>query len=342
MAFNIGNVVSPQVANALIRKGENRFAGGGIKRRDPIRRVERVDTTDRDQAEFDRLELIKQEAERRQANIDREFDFKERVHGDRLAEADKDRGAAGEAAKKKGEFDRNKALGAARDKVTKIVKDIGDTLAKAAKPNPDTGKPDPAAQAQAQKIVAALWQQITQMGLPPEELEALRRQIQGQNPSTPAARAPGGGIQRGAAAPGAPGAAGTAGAQGPAGLTQEHMQAAGRAWGNIVSTVMTGLHRQKNPSDEDKANARAIANGHVAEIMQLPLPPAKKREMLDGINRMYVSRGLAPLDVETILAQHGVEPGIQRGGENAQGSGGGQPRVESGLARELSTPTRTP
>ena len=201
MAFDIGNVVSPQVAAALIRRGENRGRGGGITRRDPIRRTQTTNTEDRDQAMFDRITLQEQaqaeaaaagqrreafDRERFEAGLsekekERELDVAKAIHGSRSSEAN--------------------AASKARDKVTQIINSIGKAMRGLSAVTED-GKPDMNARKGSQMQIDALMQQIRNSGIPQSEIEQMEATLRSRLPSSPAARS--GGIQRGPALNGLP------------------------------------------------------------------------------------------------------------------------------------------
>jgi hypothetical protein len=204
MAFDIGNVTSPQVTQALIRRGENRGAGGGITRRDPLRRTVHKDASAQDQLAFDREQRA---AERQAAELDaagRREDFNRERFEFGKEEAGKDR----EDRQRNSAFKREQAnapnLPKIRTEATGIIEKIGRALTASRKVNPDTGQPDPVALKQGERIVAALWQQLTQLGLPGDELSGVAKSIRMQLGSTPPQR--GGGFDRGAQPQGPSGA----------------------------------------------------------------------------------------------------------------------------------------
>lgn len=264
MAFDIGNVVSPQVAAALIRRGENR-GGGGFSRRDPIKRTTTTNTEDADRTAFDRESRLQELQDAQLDRADRQDAFSRERFEAGLEEKEKDREISKGNAEAKGAAARSATESRARNNVTSIIKDIGKALA-AGNKRGDDGQPDPAAQKIAQQTVAALWGQLQNMGLPKAELAALAQSLKAQLPQTAAPRS-GGGMERGSI-PGLP------------------------------------------------ANVKDNGDGTAT------LPNGKT------------------LPIEQILANAGIAPGGNQG--NFSRGAGGPSKVESGLARELGTPTRTP
>lgn len=314
--FNIGNVVSPQVASALIRRGENRGTGGGITRRDPTKRTEHTDTSAQDDLALRREERLRDlqdaqlgaqargEAFNRerfkadQDNKDRDFEFKREQSGFKREAAQND----------------PKALNSVRKQGTDIIGRIASAMQKGNKINPDTGKPDPQNHKQMQQIVAALWQTYTNLGLPKEEVDAMRARLTGQQRTTPAAR--GGGIQRG----GQP-------QQPQVPLGQSGLPEPGTPEPLTGLDVRTGLdERRENPDPPGRELMQLLdERGWLARLPQgAQLHNDGTMTLLDG-QRIQISKGLLPSN----------SGNVSRGG-------GGSSKVEAGLNRELSSPNRTP
>jgi len=317
MAFEIGNVVSPQVAAALIRRGENRGSGGGIKRRDPIKRTSTTNTEDKDQAAFDRLALAQQAQEEQIAMAKRREAFdRERFELGR-EDKEKDREAAKAIGGAKAEKDAKISQGKIRDKATKIVQEIGKALMAGNKPNPDSGKPDPEAQRIAKQTADALWSQLQSLGLPPEELAQIAETLKRALPTTAAPRAPGGGIDRQAQAqPQAP-AIGVDGL--PAGPGENHLT------GDMVRSAIDSGRENPDPPDEEFFRM-LDANGLLHRI------PQGAQLHNDGTMTLLTGERV-PIQEKYLIPDN-------RG--NFSRGGGGASKVEPGLSRELGTPTRTP
>lgn len=198
MPFNIGKVLSPEVAAGLIRRGES-SGGGGYIRRDP-------DTTtilpEDPAAELALLreERLDRESRDAEARALRGEDFAREQFEFQMSEAEKNRIERGE--ERKGKTSQKEAEGEARTlsdarkQGQTILKEMAAVLARARKPNPDTGKPDPDAVAEAQTIAQAMWGRFQALPLPDDEKKAALEAMRGQLQTTPASRA--------GAAPGAP------------------------------------------------------------------------------------------------------------------------------------------
>ena len=312
MAFDIGQVVSPAVAAALIRRGENANSYSGIKRDPTIRRETTQGVTPQDAMAVARenraaeLQKAQLEAQTRGEAFSREqFQYgQEKDKADREAGIKRTDATAALA--------QSKAVGDARQQVSKTIGDIQKIMAGARKVDPNTGRVDPVAVAQAQRAAAALWQQIANSGLPPEEISALRDSITAANgTSTPASRAPGG-VDRGGT--GAPQAA----------MSQAQMQQAGKEWGDIVHLSYSARSGKMTP--EQFASA---AQQKLAGILALPLTPEQKQGITEKYQQILRSLG-------------GGSVSRPAPAESPQAAPTGAPKVEAGLANELSRVVRTP
>jgi hypothetical protein len=195
MPFKIGEVVSPAVAAALIRRGESANQGGFIKR-DPTVREEKYDDSGNVQAQ---IALLREERMREQAankearegrseNFDREqFDFQKGESGAQRREREE----KGTRDNRNLDLQEAKALQDRRQEAARILQQIAAITQRARKPNPDTGQPDPSAVQESQTIARALLQQMMNLDLPEADKEAIRAQLRQIIPTLPPSRAPG-------------------------------------------------------------------------------------------------------------------------------------------------------
>lgn len=164
----IGRVLSPEVAAALIRRGESPGDESFI-RRDPD-----VTTQIPGQGAAGELAILREERLERQAELDEEralrgegfareqFDFQK-------TEKEKDRISRGEILEDETTAEKAKSVAGARKQAQKILGDIAGMLRNARKPNPDTGQPDPDAVREAQTIAQGMWAQYMTLPIPDEE-----------------------------------------------------------------------------------------------------------------------------------------------------------------------------
>lgn len=195
MVFKIGEVLSPGVAQALIRRGES-SGGGAFIRRDPTVRETSFDDSGRVRAQLALLreERLRDQAAQREARASRgeefareKFDFE---RGESKADRE-DRRRAAEQDSRNLDLREAEALQERRREAARVMQQIGSLLRNARKPNPDTGQPDPDAVRDAQQVARALFQQMMSMDLPESDKQAIREQLRTSLAATPAARAPG-------------------------------------------------------------------------------------------------------------------------------------------------------
>ncbi len=303
MPFNIGKVLSPEVAAGLIRRGESSGGGGFMRRAPDVTHTDRGDPADA-------LALLREERAAEQQLLDEERalrgeEFTQEQFEFQKTEAEKNRIERGE--ERKGKYGSKEAaeeartLRDARTQGQRILEQMGGLLRQARKPNPDTGRPDPDALAEAQTIAQAMWDRFQALPLPDEEKAAAFEAMRSLLPSTPAPRA--------GAAP-APG-----GAEPPSPFLNE---------GEEVDEIKSRINAP-NPDPMTNEQIEALPNDVLARIPQ--------GAMLHSDGTMTTLEGRrVPIP--------GLKRPTGAGGGSPTGVGSGY--VDPTLGAEIGIPTRTP
>ncbi len=192
MAFKIGEVLSPTVAAALIRRGEVDRSSQFV--RNPTRKVTRTGGDVGEQLAILREERQSKRDEQAEARALRGEKFQERGFEFTRGEAGKSREERKGKGKREGrklDLAEAKLKGDARKEAQRILANMDRVLRGARKINPLTGKPDQNAVTEAQTIAAGMWAQIMSLPISDEDKRAMAQAMQRLLPQTPGSRAPG-------------------------------------------------------------------------------------------------------------------------------------------------------